>query len=280
MKKQTTILLSFLLILILAACGGTAETEPTTQTNNSQTSQEAEPMEEPMMDEEMADDDMMDEEMSDDMMEGDASDKMDEEMMNDETHSDDMMDEEMSDDMMDDEMADEEMMDEEMADDDMGDDMMDEEMSDEAMNLPAWQQLPIVNVQTGETFTLADFAGKTVFVEPMATWCSNCRRQLGNVQEAKNTLNDEDVVFIALSVETNISAQELANYAGENQFNFIWAVMSPELLQALSAEFGQTVANPPATPHFIISPDGTFSGLVTGIEPAGDLIEQINTAKG
>jgi hypothetical protein len=30
--------------------------------------------------------------------------------------------------------------------------------------------LPIVDVRTGETFTLAEFAGKTVFVEPMATW--------------------------------------------------------------------------------------------------------------
>ena len=31
-------------------------------------------------------------------------------------------------------------------------------------------QLPLVDVRSGETFTLAEFAGKTVFVEPMATW--------------------------------------------------------------------------------------------------------------
>ena len=30
--------------------------------------------------------------------------------------------------------------------------------------------VPIVDVRTGETFTLAEYAGKTIFVEPMATW--------------------------------------------------------------------------------------------------------------
>ena len=80
-------------------------------------------------------------------------------------------------------------------------------------------------------------------------------------------------------LETNISPDELANYAGENQFDFTWAVISPELLQALADEFGRTIANPPSTPHFIISPDGSFTGLITGIEPASELIDQIDAAK-
>ncbi|HEX2907728.1 MAG TPA: hypothetical protein VHO69_12745 [Phototrophicaceae bacterium] len=37
---------------------------------------------------------------------------------------------------------------------------------------PAWQTLPLVNARTGETFTFADLAGKVIFVEPMATWCT------------------------------------------------------------------------------------------------------------
>ena len=54
----------------------------------------------------------------------------------------------------------------------------------------SWQDLPLTNAQTGETFSLADFAGQTVYVEPMATWCANCRQQLGNVNEAKMQLGD------------------------------------------------------------------------------------------
>ena len=30
--------------------------------------------------------------------------------------------------------------------------------------------VPVVDARTGVTFTLAEYAGKTVFVEPMATW--------------------------------------------------------------------------------------------------------------
>ncbi|KPK07150.1 MAG: hypothetical protein AMJ56_13680, partial [Anaerolineae bacterium SG8_19] len=61
---------------------------------------------------------------------------------------------------------------------DQAEEMADDMAGDEAVGAdrPAWQQLTLTNARTGETFTLADFGGQTVFVEPMATWCSNCRR--------------------------------------------------------------------------------------------------------
>lgn len=37
-------------------------------------------------------------------------------------------------------------------------------------NGPAWTTLPLTNAHSGETFRLADFAGKTVFLKPMAIW--------------------------------------------------------------------------------------------------------------
>lgn len=145
---------------------------------------------------------------------------------------------------------------------------------------PAWQQLSIDNARTGESFTLADFAGKTVFVEPMATWCGNCRRQLTNVRDARAQLDSDDVVFIALSVETNIDNTRLANYADDEGFEWLFAVLTPELLRELAGEFGQTITNPPSTPHFVIRPDGTSTELVTGIESAGDILAQIISAQG
>jgi thiol-disulfide isomerase/thioredoxin len=151
-----------------------------------------------------------------------------------------------------------------------------EDMSDR----PLWQQLPLTNARTGETFTLADFAGKTVFVEPMATWCGNCRRQLTNVGEAKQQLASDDVVFIALSVETNIDDATLAQYADGAGFDWTFAVLSAELLGELANEFGRVITNPPSTPHFIIRSDGASTDLVTGIEPAGDILAQIAAAQG
>jgi cytochrome oxidase Cu insertion factor (SCO1/SenC/PrrC family) len=139
-----------------------------------------------------------------------------------------------------------------------------------AVERPAWQQIALTDARTGATFALADFAGKTVFVEPFATWCSNCKQQLGNVQAARAQLGD-DVVFVALSVEPNIGNEALVKYADETGFDWTFAAMPPELLQALAATFGQTVANPPATPHFIIRPDGSVTDLATGIK-APDVI--------
>lgn len=147
-------------------------------------------------------------------------------------------------------------------------------------DLPAWQTLPLTNARTGETFSLADFAGQTVFVEPMATWCTNCRRQLGNVKDAYAQLAGEDVVFVALSVETTIDDATLANYANEAGFDWLFAVLSPELLRELAGEFGQTIANPPSTPHFVIRPDGTVFSFRTGIESTDQIITQIELAQG
>jgi thiol-disulfide isomerase/thioredoxin len=210
--------------------------------------------------------------------------------------SDKMSSDEMDSEAMDDAMAAEEMASDEMASDPMAaedgsmaehsDQAMDDEMAagaeEMAMSedLPAWQTLSLINARTGEPFTLADFAGQTVFVEPMATWCTNCRRQLGNVKEAYAQLASQDVVFVALSVETTIDDTTLANYADEAGFDWLFAVLSPEMLQELAAEFGQTIANPPSTPHFVIRPDGTVFSFRTGIESTEQIVDQIQLAQG
>ena len=137
----------------------------------------------------------------------------------------------------------------------------------------SWRDQPLTDARTGETFTLADLGGQTVLVEPMATWCTNCRQQLGNVRDAKTQLGDEaEVTFVALSVETTLEADALARYAEEQGFDWTFAVMTPDMLRALAAEFGQAVASPPSTPHFVIYPDGTTTDLLTGFQAPDELI--------
>ena len=145
-----------------------------------------------------------------------------------------------------------------------------------AYNAPAWASLQLVNAHTGESFTLADFAGKTVMVEPMATWCSNCRAQQRNVRSAIEQLeNPDDFVFISLSVENGLPDDVLAGYADQNGFNWLFTVGTNELVTALVNQFGRTVANPPATPHFTIAPDGTVSDLRTGRHTPQQLIDEV-----
>ncbi len=230
-----------LLALLLVACGGSAA-ETAVEPGSSETS---------------TSDEMMDESMAEEMTEVDS---MDEEMgMSD--HEEDMA--EMEKTMDEAEAMDDKMMDEAVA------------MSD----LPLWMTTELTDVRTGETFTLADFAGKTVFVEPMATWCTNCRRQLGNVAEARTQLADnEDVVFVGLSVETSLANENLASYTDETGFHWTFAVVTPEMLVSLADTFGQTVTNPPSTPSFLIRPDGTTTDLETGFEGPQELLQRIEAA--
>ncbi len=90
-----------------------------------------------------------------------------------------------------------------------------------------------------------------------------------------DTVSARDVVFVALSVEPNIGDAALAAYAADTGYDLVFAAMPAELLQALAAEFGQTIANPPATPHFVIQPDGTAGALVTGIQPVEAVLAQV-----
>jgi hypothetical protein len=130
--------------------------------------------------------------------------------------------------------------------------------------VPAWYTLPLVNARTGETFTFADFSGKTVLARAMALWCTNCRRgQMRWRDEVMPQVNMENTVFVSLTIETNLTPADALAYADENGFNWIFAVASPEMLQALNQQFGNGVNVPPSEPQWLIRPDGSLVGLIS-----------------
>lgn len=146
--------------------------------------------------------------------------------------------------------------------------------------LPTWATTPLTNAATGATFTLADFAGWTVYVEPMATWCTNCRAQQRDVRTVREQLGEGDYVYVSLSVEPNDTTPSLAEYAVRENFPWIFAIAPPDMVSALVDQFGRTITNPPSTPHFIISPTGAISQLSTGHHTVEQLVAQLTTAAG
>jgi thiol-disulfide isomerase/thioredoxin len=147
----------------------------------------------------------------------------------------------------------------------------------QVLDRPAWFSLPLVDVRTGETFTLGDFSGQLVFVEPMATWCTNCRAQMRNLVAARQQLNNPNIVYIGLSVETTLDRVDLAGYADTHGFEWTFAVMTPEIVSALTDTFGRSVTVPPSTPYFLIYPDGSFSPLASGGIMSTDELVQLLT---
>ena len=177
-------------------------------------------------------------------------------------------------------MTDESMSDESMTDESMADHpettvaMADDAMTEDAMAPAAWQTVQLTDVD-GVAFTLDDFHGTPVFVETFATWCPNCKKQLEDTNAAAAQLGDQ-AVFIALSVETDLSADDVAEYAADNGFDSIrFAVMTPEALAAVVEGLGQSAANPPSTPKVVIDPMGHAGELETGFESVDDIVAKV-----
>ncbi len=140
---------------------------------------------------------------------------------------------------------------------------------------PSWLATELTDACSGEAFTLADFAGKTLYVESMATWCGECFEQLSRVQEAFARIPEterDEIVLVALSSEIDLPREDLASYAEKTGFPLLFAVMPEAMLKTMVDDIGREWAIPPAMPHLIVSPDGTIGDLHTGGSSAEELL--------
>jgi hypothetical protein len=120
----------------------------------------------------------------------------------------------------------------------------------------AWAQTELTDSATGQPFRIADLAGKTVIVEPMAIWCVNCLAQQGDVYSALDELDPERVAYVLLDVDPNETEAALADYRTTNGFTGTYAIAGRETARALAEAFGDQVLNPPSTPMILIGTDG------------------------
>jgi thiol-disulfide isomerase/thioredoxin len=92
------------------------------------------------------------------------------------------------------------------------------EMVSELVEMPAWFDASLINVRTGEDFTINDFKGKEVMVETLAMWCPNCKKQQSHVKALHGILGmNKDLISIGLDIDPNENA-DLKNYTDSNGF--------------------------------------------------------------
>ena len=291
MQKFNSIWLWFLFLtmtVIVSGCGGAA---PATVNEPEAVVEEAMPAkDEAMADEARADkDEMADEAMAEDeAMADEAMDKADEAMM-DEDEAMDKTDEAIADEAMmdkDEAMAEDEAMDDEAmaGKDEMSDEAMAEdeamadkdEMSDEAMEVPAWFSTQLTDVNTGETFSVADFHGKVVLVETMAVWCPFCTQQQQHIQALPELLGErDDLVRVSLDIDPNEAPDILKAHTDRQGFDWRFAVAPPDVARDIGQLYGAQFLNPPATPVFIIDRHGEVHALPFGQKNATALQEAI-----
>ncbi|MFT3890943.1 MAG: redoxin family protein [Anaerolineales bacterium] len=132
---------------------------------------------------------------------------------------------------------------------------------------PEWFSMEMTDVQTGETFTINDYAGKVVLLETMAIWCPNCLIQSGQVQKLHEALgNPDDLISVSLDVDSHEDSASLKEYAHVYAFEWHFVVAPIEVQRALGNLYSAQYLNPPISPMMIIDRNGNVHHLEYGLK--------------
>lgn len=138
-----------------------------------------------------------------------------------------------------------------------------------------WATAVLTDVETGAMFRIADLvaAGRVVFVETMAIWCTKCRAQQADAMTALASLDRSRVSWIVVDVELSESAEALVEYEDHYGYGFDYVLADVTLARALAADFGDGVLSPPSTPIVVIGTDGTVALTESGHKSVERILE-------
>ncbi len=134
---------------------------------------------------------------------------------------------------------------------------------------PDWFNMELTDAQTGEIFTINDYAGKVILLETMAIWCPNCVVQANEVRNLHTALgNPDDLISVSLDVDINADSASLKEYAYGYGFEWHFATAPLEVARALGNLYTAQYLNPPLSPMMIIDRDGGVHHLEYGLKDA------------
>ena len=139
---------------------------------------------------------------------------------------------------------------------------------------PAWMEIELTDVATGETFKISDFKGKPILLESFAVWCPTCLAQQKEVKKVKQ-IEGENVIHISLDTDPNEDEEKVREHIEKNEFDWYFAVSPVELTQALIDEFGLNFVSAPRAPVVLICEDQSTRFLRSGVKSAEELISEI-----
>lgn len=126
--------------------------------------------------------------------------------------------------------------------------------------------------QYGNTHTLSDYQGKTVFLNFWATWCPPCRGEMPEIQKLYEDYGENKEDLIVLGIAAPGSGQEgtvdeIMEFLSENGYTF------PVVMDESSAAF-MTYGIRAFPTTFMIDKEGNVFGYVEGAM-TGDIMESI-----
>lgn len=128
---------------------------------------------------------------------------------------------------------------------------------------PAWMEIELKDVNSGESYTISELKGKPMLIESFAVWCPICTKQQNNIKELHEEpgFSEEELISIALDTDPNEDEAKVAGHASSNGFDWRYSVAPVELTQSLIDEFGNGIVNPPSVPMILVCEDGSYRKL-------------------
>lgn len=142
-------------------------------------------------------------------------------------------------------------------------------------SLKAGEQAPDFTYQdvNGKSYSLADFAGKYVYLDMWATWCGPCKKEIPFLKTLEEKMHGKNIVFVSLSVDKN--KEQWVEFLKNNKMTGIQLHNGGD--RALSEAFDVKFI-----PRFIlIGPDGKVVNPTAERPSSGEvLIEYLNALPG
>lgn len=137
-----------------------------------------------------------------------------------------------------------------------------------------WLTLEMKNLNSGENFKIADFAGKKVLVESFAVWCPLCTKQQQRIKTLHEEIGD-DVISVSINTDPNEDESIVTSHTQQHGFDWHYAIAPTAVTQSLIDQFGVGVVNAPSVPVIMVCEDQSSRMLERGVKSVAELKEEL-----
>lgn len=86
----------------------------------------------------------------------------------------------------------------------------------------------------GKVLNMDSLRNKVVFLNLWATWCGPCRSEMSTIQSLYSNINNQDIVFIILSIDRKNQENKVREYIAKNKFTFPVYILEGQPSEQLS----------------------------------------------
>lgn len=135
-------------------------------------------------------------------------------------------------------------------------------------------------IENGKTVKFSEFTkGKFVFLNFWGTWCSPCKKEIPDIIELYNEMQNQNVVVIGIALPPRWDAKtidksylETVQYSKDKKINYPLLFGSVEIIKAFGG-----IPSVPAS--FFINNKGEISNTILGSYSKDEFVKEINKMK-